>query len=543
MPHPLIHGCFLDDQRLQREAAAGFWPERMLTDYLDANLQRSPDATAIISHVSASDQIITLSFAELANYAARIAGNLRALGIGPGDVVSFQLPNWWQFAAIHLACVRIGAISNPLMPIFRERELRFMLGFAESKALIAPKTFRGFDHATLALKLHAELPQLEHLFIVGGDGETSFEQQLLNENTQPVTSGSALTPNDVMQLLYTSGTTGEPKGVLHTSNTLLCIAKIFYEGLQLGADDVLFMPSPLAHQTGFTYGVCIGTMLGAPLLLMDVWQPAKAAALMEQYGACYTFAATPFLADLTHLPEIKRFNLEKFRIFVTAGAPIPPSLVDAARENLGANIVSGWGMTECGFATGTYFNQQRVTDSDGAASPGQQVRVVDLEGHELPPDQEGNLQFRGSALFAGYLKRPQLYDVDKDGWLNTGDIARMDADGYIRIIGRSKDIIIRGGENIPVIEVENLIHQLEQIADVAIVAMPDQRLGEKACAFVTLHSGQTLTFQQLCNFLLSHNLAKQYLPERLEIINEMPRTPSGKIQKFILRERARAFAG
>jgi cyclohexanecarboxylate-CoA ligase len=301
------------------------------------------------------------------------------------------------------------------------------------------------------------------------------------------------------------------------------------------------MPSPLAHQTGFTYGACISVMLGAPLLLMDVWQPAKAAALIEQYRACYTFAATPFLADLTYLPDIKRFNLEKFRIFVTAGAPIPPSLIDASRDNLGANIVSGWGMTECGFATGTYFNQQRVTDSDGAASPGQQVRVVDAEGVELPPDQEGNLQFRGSALFVGYLKRPQLYDVDEDGWLNTGDIARMDADGYIRIIGRSKDIIIRGGENIPVIEVENLIHQLTQVTDVAIVAMPDQRLGEKACAFITLHPGQTLTFRQLSDFLLGHNLAKQYLPERLEILDEMPRTPSGKIQKFVLRERVKEF--
>lgn len=546
MPTPIstaLDGFFLDQKRLQQEAArtAGAWPNRMLTDYLDEHLKTHADTTAIISHIHETDKIITLSLAELAGHAANIAANLRRIGIGPGDFVSFQLPNWWQFIAIHLACLRIGAISNPLMPIFRERELRFMLDFAEAKVFISAKTFRGFNHQVLAEKLYYELPQLEHLFIIGGDGDASFEQQLLAPTADAITDGTALTPNDVVQLLYTSGTTGEPKGVLHTSNTLLSIARVFADSLGLGQDDVLFMPSPLAHQTGFTYGVYLGIMLGTPLVLMDLWQPAKAAELMEQYGISYTFAATPFLADLTHLPTIKQHNLEKFRIFVTAGAPIPPSLVTAARENLGANIVSGWGMTESGFSTGTYWNQERVTDSDGAASDGQEVRVVDSFGHELAANQEGQLQIRGSALFAGYLKRPQLYELDADGWFNSGDLARMDEHGYIRIIGRSKDIIIRGGENIPVIEIENLIHNMPQVVDNAIVAMPDQRLGEKACVFITLHPGQTLSFEELSNYLLSQNLAKQYLPERLEIIDQMPRTASGKIQKFILRERAKAF--
>ena len=539
-----LPGVFLDPRRRQREAAAGIWPDRILSDYFADHLAHQPDATAVIGLRCETANQRRLSYAELDEQARLIAYNLRRCGVQAGDIVSFQLPNWWQFVALHLACLRIGAISNPLMPIFRKRELRFMLGFAESKVLIVPQRFRGFDHATLARELMAELDSLRQVFIVGGDADDAFEAQLLSAGPDDATRAPAavLQPDDVVQLLYTSGTTGEPKGVLHTSNTLLGILQKFCACLRLGNDDTIFMPSPLAHQTGFMYGMMNAIVLGAPLLLMDIWGPRQAAAFIADHQASFIFAATPFLTDLVYLPASERPPLPRLRYFVTAGAPIPPAVVTAAQNGLDATIICGWGMSECGLATMTTpEDTTRLLDSDGAAIPGIEVRVVDGQGDVLPPGTEGNLQFRGTSLFVGYLKRPQLYQVDADGWFDTGDLARLDQRGYLRIIGRSKDIIIRGGENIPVVEIENLIYSMPQVADVAIVAMPDPRLGEKACAFITTRSGRALSLADLTSFLAMHKLAKPYWPEHLEIVAEMPRTASGKIQKFLLRERARTL--
>ena len=537
-----MEGVFLDAQRLALEKTRGIWPDRVLTDYLDRWVAEKPEATAVVASRDDDEGVTRLTWRELAQAAAAIARGLLARGVARGDVVSFQLPNWWEFAAIHLACVRIGAVSNPLMPIFRHRELSFMIEHAESKVLIAPTRFRGFDHGRLALDLKRQLPALEHVFLVGGEGEHSFENALLaGMRDAPVQPGAALVPNDIVQLLYTSGTTGEPKGAMHTSNTLIGPTLTFAERMHLGADDVVFMPSPLAHQIGFEYGMLVSVLVGAPLVLMDVWNPARAVGLMEQHRATYMFAATPFLADLASYPGIESRALGDFRLFVTSGAPIPPVLVRAAQEKLRASIVAGWGMTECGILTTTNLSGHKVLESDGFPLPAEEVRIVDEKGEETLREQEGTLKIRGSALFVGYLKRPQLYDVDADGWFDTGDIARMDLEGYIRICGRKKDIIIRGGENIPVVQIESALYKMPQVSEVAIVAMPDTRLGERACAFVALRPGERLTLKDVKTFLTDEGIAKQFWPERLEIVEQMPRTPTGKIQKFVLREMAKAL--
>jgi len=276
---------------------------------------------------------------------------------------------------------------------------------------------------------------------------------------------------------------------------------------------------------------------------MDTWNPERAVALMEQYRVTYMFAATPFLADLASFPNIESRALDAFRLFVASGAPIPPVLVRAAQEKLRASIVAGWGMTECGILTTTPLSGHKVLESDGYPLPVEEVRIEDGLGDEALREQEGTLKVRGPALFVGYLKRPKLYDVDADGWFDTGDIARMDLEGYIRICGRKKDIIIRGGENIPVVQIESAIYKMPQVAEVAIVAMPDTRLGERACAFATLRPGQRLTLKEVKTFLDEEGIAKQFWPERLELVEQMPRTPTGKIQKFVLREMAKDLAG
>lgn len=372
-----------------------------------------------------------------------------------------QLPNWWEFVAVHLACLRIGAITNPLMPILRHRELSFMIGHAESKVFIAPSSFRGFDHGALARSLSYELPALEHVFLVDGEGADSFEAALLAGPAEAAyMRGTPIDGNALVQLLFTSGTTGEPKGVLHTSNTLLGTILQFIERLECSDRDVVFMPSPLAHQAGFAYGLMLGVILGAPIVLLDIWHPRRAIELMEQHRATYTFASTPFLADLAQFEGIEQRDLRSFRLFVTSGAPIPPIVVKQAQENLGATVIASWGMSEVCSATTTLLSGHKVQESDGIAMPGSEVKVVDAEGREVPRGQQGSLRVRSASLFVGYLKRPQLYSVDDDGWFVTGDIARMDEEGYIRICGRDKDIVIRGGENIPVVEIEAALYKM-----------------------------------------------------------------------------------
>ncbi len=535
-----MEGVFLNEGRLELERARGIWPDRVITDYFDRWLAEKPDDTAIVSFREEDASATRLTWRQLAEQVAGIARGLAACGVGHGDVVSFQLPNCWQFVAIHLACTRIGAVSNPLMPIFRSREMSFMVGHAESKVLIVPTRFRGFDHGALALELQRDCPTLKHVFMIGGAGEHSFENALIVAGAA-IETGARLAPNDVTQLLFTSGTTGESKGVLHTSNTLIGTILQFIKRMELGAGEVVFMPSPLAHQAGFAYGLTLSVILGLPNVLLDVWSAARAVDLIEAHGATMTFAATPFLADLANFPDVERRSLDSFRLFVTSGAPIPPVLVELAQEKLHAKVVASWGMTECCSASTTHLSCHKVLESDGVAVPGAELMITDDEGRELPRGQPGALKFRGSSLFVGYLKRPQLYAVDERGWFNTGDIARMDEEGYIRICGREKDIIIRGGENIPVVEVESAMYRIPQVAEVAIVAMPDPRMQERACAFVTLRPGRRLTLAEMQSHLAAEGVSKHFWPERLEVIEKMPWTPTGKIQKFVLREIAKGF--
>lgn len=530
---------------------AGLWPDRLVTDYLDEAAGRDSAALAVVDNNSMTGQVTRLSYGELQTRSIRIACALAALGVERGQVVALQAPNWWHYPAVYAACVRIGAVINPLMPIFRERELEFMLGLAEARVLIVPREFRGFDYVAMANDLKERLPSLNHVLVIGGkEAGTAFETCIMERAWETEIDYGALfhshrpDPNDVTEIMYTSGTTGEPKGVMHTSNTLLCKGLLARELFGFKDKDVMFMGSPLAHQTGFMYGCILSIFNGSKSVLQDIWEPEVAARVIANEGCTHTMGSTPFLSDLVQTSEVRKYNLSKLRLFLCAGAPIPRILVEQARETYpNLYVMSAWGMTEMGLATATYPGDslEKVLDTDGRAMPHQAVRVVDEGGFVVAPGVEGRLQSRCATDFVGYLKRPEAYAVDADSWLETGDNARMDVDGYIRITGRSKDIIIRGGENIPIVEVEELLYRHPGIQDAAIVAMPDPRLGERGCAFVSLRAAVTLDFSTMIEYLIEGGIIKQYLPERLEIIEEFPRTPSGKIQKFKLREWAKNF--
>lgn len=533
--------------RRVESVAKGFWHDRTINDDLDACLAACPDKTALTAVQVETNSVRRFSYRELVNLADRIAVGLSRLGVGRNDVVAMQLPNWHHFTLLYLACTRIGAVLNPLMPIFRERELSFMLKHAEAKVMIVPKVYRNFDHEAMARGLMSDLPSLKRLVVVDGGGADDFDVLLTTPewekapDARMILTSSRPGPDDITQLIYTSGTTGEPKGVMHSANTLMANIIPYAQRLGLGSDDVVLMASPMAHQTGFMYGLMMPIMLKASAVLQDVWEPARAAGLIRKERVSFTMASTPFLTDLTRVVAESGDPVPTLKTFLCAGAPIPGPLVEQAQAGLGAKIVSAWGMTENGAVTLIKRDDENklASTTDGCALPGVEVKVVDSEGNALPTGGIGQLLVRACSNFGGYLKRPQWNATDAEGWFDTGDLAYLNAQSYVRISGRSKDVIIRGGENIPVVEVEALLYRHPAVAQVAIVAYPDERLGERACAVIVPKPGEMIDFAGMSDFLKSHKLALQYVPEKLVVCDSMPATPSGKIQKFRLREMLR----
>lgn len=534
----------------RREAMvrAGHWRDKTVNDYFEAALSEKPDQLALSAICVAEGRRRDFTWAELDRMANRAAVGLTRLGVGRDDVVSCQLPNGWQFVATYLGCARIGAVFNPVMPIFREHELRFMLRHGESRVFVVPKVFRGFDHEAMAEGMRPDLPDLRHIVVDRPDGPDSFEALLANPafdddpDLARIVTANRPGPDDVNQLIYTSGTTGEPKGVMHTSNTMYSNLIAYSERLGLTDRDVIAMASPMAHQTGFMYGLLMPIYLRARSILFDSWDKRLKGQMVQDDAITFTMASTPFLMDLTHAVEEHKFDSSSLRIFLCAGAPIPGPVVERARQVMpGTKIISAWGMTENGAVTlvDPRDDDERSVNTDGFPLPGVELQIRDDQGNVCPVGQPGELFVRCCSNFGGYLKRPELNATDAEGWFDTGDIARMDERGYIRIAGRSKDIIIRGAENIPVFEVESVLFKHPAIHQVAIVAYPDDRLGERACAFVTLKPGASFDFAEMQRHLGEHKLAVQYWPERLEIREALPATASGKIQKFALRKMLR----
>jgi cyclohexanecarboxylate-CoA ligase len=485
----------------------------------------------------------TWTWRELDAEADRVAMLLLELGVAPGEAVACQLPNVPEFAALALAATRVGAVLCPLMPIFREREVSFMLRRAAARVIVIPATFRGRDYpAEIAAVREAGPLPLSHVLVLGGNYEEAVRRQVPD---RAVLDSRAPSPGALAQLLFTSGTSGEPKGVLQRMDSLTRAAAMEIRHLGLTVDDRVFIPSPLAHQTGFLYGMWLAFLLGVPQILQQVWDPGAALRLLNRHRGTFVQAATPFLADLVEAVESSGEQPEALRIFVATGAAIPRGLAERATRTLDAAVCGAWGTTETGLGSLATPGDEpaKVWGTDGRALAGVRLRVTDDDGNVLAPGQEGNFEVKSDCLFAGYLGRPDLTAeaMTEDGWYRSGDLAVIDETGYVRISGRVKDVINRGGEKVPVAEIEQLLHTHPGVRDVAVVAMPDERLGERACAFVVAAPGTEFSFAGMRQFLNTAHVAKQYWPERLEFIEALPRTQTGKVQKFALRERIRAM--
>ena len=507
----------------------------MILDDVERHARERPDERAVVE-VAADGRVSEMTWRELSVDVDRVAALLISLGVAVGDAVAFQLPNRLEFVTVALATLRAGAVCEPLMPIFRHRELRFMLSESAARVLFVPRSFRGHDHFAMAVELRSTLGALEHILVIGEGGAFAPPggSRSLAER-RPA-------PDQIAQLLFTSGTSGEPKGVLHRHDVLVRAADAHIRHFGLGADDVVYVPSPLAHQTGFLYGMWVALRLGVPQVLQEVWDADIGLEAMQRFGVTFVQAATPFLADLVREARETGAGPHMLRTFVATGAAIPRELAREAGEVLGAEVGGAWGTTES--CLGTAFvpgaPPELAWGTDGRPLEGVDVRVVDAQGRALPRGGEGHFEVSSACLFDGYLNRPQLTAeaLTDDGYYRTGDLARIDEHGYLRITGRIKDVINRGGEKVPVAEIEQLLHRHPAVRDVAIVAMADERLGERACAFVVLEPGADLQFAEMQDHLDSCGVSKTYWPERLELAEALPKTPSGKIQKFLLREQA-----
>ncbi|HEX7843202.1 MAG TPA: AMP-binding protein [Kofleriaceae bacterium] len=519
----------------------GWWRGATLVDDLHAAAARTPDKPAIIAARAFAKDTTTVTYAELCGHVDRFAAGLVELGVEREDIVAVQLPNWWQYNALALACARIGAVIAPIPVDYRRREVEFVLSRTEAVAYIGPSAWLGFSHQELLRELAPALPALRHRIHIGSanlqgselDFEAFFAADHLRRHPAAELARRRPGADDVFLVMYTSGTTGEPKGVIHSYNTLHAITRAVAETAQLGAGDVVTTPSGMTGFIGFVYDFLVPLHTGATAVYADLGDPDRGLALIEQHAVSFLYAIPTYVGGLIEAQRRRPRRIDPLRLVVTGSAPVPPQLIGAAREVLGARVQTLWGMTETGGVTFTGPDDPPSwpAESDGRPIEWMEIQIVDETA------DGGRLRVRGANQCLGYFKRPDMYAacVDDQGWFDTGDLVRRDGRGGIRIVGRIKDIIVRNGQKVPVVEVEAALGAHPKVAMVALVADPDTQLGERVCAVVVARDpAPTLT--ELRDHLRALGMSAQYWPDRLHLIPEMPLTSSGKIQKYVLQE-------
>ncbi|ELD5870112.1 medium-chain fatty-acid--CoA ligase [Escherichia coli] len=526
-----------NEQRRAAYRQQGLWGDASLADYWQQTARAMPDKIAVVDNHGAS-----YTYSALDHAASCLANWMLAKGIESGDRIAFQLPGWCEFTVIYLACLKIGAVSVPLLPSWRESELVWVLNKCQAKMFFAPTLFKQTRPVDLILPLQNQLPQLQQL--VGVDKLAPATSaislsQIIADNT-PLTTAITVHGDELAAVLFTSGTEGLPKGVMLTHNNILASERAYCARLNLTWQDVFMMPAPLGHATGFLHGVTAPFLIGARSVLLDIFTPDACLALLEQQRCTCMLGATPFVYDLLNLLEKQPADLSALRFFLCGGTTIPKKVARECQQR-GIKLLSVYGSTESSPHAVVNLDDplSRFMHTDGYAAAGVEIKVVDDARKTLPPGYEGEEASRGPNVFMGYFDEPELTAraLDEEGWYYSGDLCRMDEAGYIKITGRKKDIIVRGGENISSREVEDILLQHPKIHDACVVAMPDERLGERSCAYVVLKAPHhSLSLEEVVAFFSRKRVAKYKYPEHIVVIEKLPRTVSGKIQKFLLRK-------
>jgi non-ribosomal peptide synthetase component E (peptide arylation enzyme) len=513
---------------LARYAGIGVWDERTIADQALDWVAADPDFTIVV------DGDVHWSRAELVAEAEALAVALHARGLRPGEVIAFQVPNWREAAAINLAAAMGGWAVNPIVPIYRDHEVSQMLGDCRAKAFFVAASFRDYDFAAMAARIRPNLPDLAHVFTVRGTGDGDYAE-LVAEGTGQTFARPRVDPHGVKLVLYTSGTTGRPKGVLHNHVTLQRILRRSAEHWNIGAGDATLMPSPVTHVSGYGNGLELPLVAGTRTVLMESWNAQAALDLIERHDVVGTVAATPFLVELANAARTAKRRLPSLRFFACGGAAVPPELIPCANAAFAhCKAFRVFGASEVPLVTfGWPFDEARAATTDGEVVD-YDVRVVDGDDRDVATGEEGEILARGPGMLLGYADEAQTRDaITADGFFRTGDLGTLSAAGALTVTGRKKDLIIRGGENISAKEIEDVLHTHPAVREASVVAMPHERLGEGVCAYVILAAECDAT--ALAAHIAASGLAKQKIPERFEFVDDFPRTASGKIRKDMLR--------
>lgn len=517
----------------------GLWLDKLLVDHLERNALVRGDKVGVVDHKGRK------TWAQVNENANRIAAGLLSLGLTQGDFVGIQLPNWSEFVEVYLALQKAGLRVCIMQTIYRARDVAFMLSRCNAKAVVIPDTFRNFDHVAMIEQIRPEVPSLAHVIVVGepGIGMRAYDALTRHaDHGDDAFKAFRGDPDGNFKVVFTSGTTGTPKGVVHTHNTDMSPPLLTARALGLNEETVFWMPSPIAHSTGLLFGVYDSILCGGKLVLQEIWDPEVALDLISRERANFTVSATPFIHTMLEVPNLHRYDVSSFKYFLSGGAPIPGSLVERAKEEMGCMLLRVFGHSESPLHTITRPDDpwSKIISRDGRPFDGCRSKIVDLDRrHEVPRGEIGEYATWGPHVFLGYLDEPEMTRASKDdeGWYYSNDLCTMDDEGYVLYVDRIKDIINRGGVKISALEVENAILEHPAVARAAVVAMPDARLVEKGCAFVLLKKGATLDLPELNRFFEANGVTRQKWPERLEIVQDLPMTPTGKIQKNVLRER------
>ncbi|MCT1515778.1 AMP-binding protein [Dietzia cercidiphylli] len=529
---------FPDGRSVAGFRAAGHWQDRSLDHYLERSARLWGDRVAVV------DGAQRLTFSEVYRDAMRLAAALFERGVRSGDVVSFQLPNCAEAVIVYHALHRIGAVVNPIVPIYREREVTFIATQARSRVVIIPGVHRGFDYAEMYRALAPDLPDLELLISTDSVPREGVEtlacllDTVTEDQVNRVRDLPSPDPDDVCLLLYTSGTTADPKGALHSHNTVVFENQSMIDTFGLTEADVIFNPSPVTHITGVNCALTLPFLLGAPVVLQDVWDSQKALRQIRNEQASFMIFATPFLRGLLDAARDSGLETPSIRYIICGGADIPDALVTEADERLGTitrmyGATEGPSVTSANLADGPELRKY----SDGRVLAPTEVVIADEAGRAVETGQVGEVLWRGPDTFLGYLDAALNSGAfTESGFFRTGDLARFDERGGIHIVGRIKDIINHSGEKISTHDVENQLSEHPLVVEVAVVAGPDPVTGERGCAFVVTRDRADLTLEEARQFLVGRGVAVQKVPESVFVVDALPKTASGKIQKFALRD-------
>jgi acyl-CoA synthetase (AMP-forming)/AMP-acid ligase II len=516
-----------------RWRGAGLWSDETLATVLARRVAATPDREAL------TDGTHRLSYRALANGIDRMAARLRALGIGVGDVVTIQLPNWVEFAFVFFALERLGAVAVTVSVDFRSRELEYIMRFAGSRMLVCCGHFRDFDHVAMAAELKPKLPALECIGVIRGTprpGMVSLDDVVAESGPPAGFVPVAMNADTIMRMAFTSGTTGNPKGVMHSHNTTLAAARILNGDIGLAADDVMMIWLPLGLNWGYLTLVQ-SILAGAKAVLLDRFRPAAALDLIERERVTYIPTAPASLTTILQEPDLARRDLSSLRIVVSGGASAPVETIRAWRRAASGILLELLGMLETGYQayTRAIDDPEQVAGSVGRPASHMGLKLVDADGREVARGEEGDICCDGPSVHLGYHNNPAANAEAflPDGWFKSGDLGMIDADGNLRIVGRLKEMINRGGKKFFPREIEEILYTHRQVLYAAIVGIPDPRLGERNCLCLVPRPGEVPTLEDLVAFL-GDSVATYKLPERLELFTQFPFTPTGKIQRHAL---------